>query len=84
MSTPVIPPLPTTNANVNGFLLIANAALAELEQLGPITAVVGKEITAQAAQAIAIYNIFHSAFSVVKSSTGTPIDLTKLGQETPV
>ena len=80
-SPSVIPPIPTSNVNVNGFLLIANAALAELERLGPINAVVGAQITAEASQAIAVYNIFHSAFSMVKQSSGQPIDLTKLGQE---
>lgn len=77
-------PIVTGNASVNGFLLIANAALSELEKIGPINAVLGATITAETAQAVAIYNIFHAAFSVVKQSSGQPIDLTRLGQETTV
>ena len=85
MSTAPTTPLPaaTPSPKVNAFLLIANAALAELDKI-PVTGVVASEVAAQGAQIVALVQIYQAAAAGVKATTGQGIDLTKIPLESPV
>lgn len=74
----------SATTNIQGFLLILNAALAGLAKVGPISAVVNGIVSPEIAQAVAFLSIIQTAQAAVVASSGQPIDLTRIPLESPV